>query len=65
MKLLSVIAVAAACVVGLGASVSVTSSRLFTEASAKGKKKGPGECGTYNYWKAGKCVDARMTPVKK
>ena len=22
-------------------------------------KKGPGQCGTFMYWKGGKCVDAR------
>jgi hypothetical protein len=25
----------------------------------KTAKKGPGQCGTYMYWKGGKCVDAR------
>jgi hypothetical protein len=26
--------------------------------------KGPGQCGTFMYWKSGKCVDARVTPAK-
>jgi hypothetical protein len=25
----------------------------------KTAKKGPGQCGTYMFWKGGKCVDAR------
>ena len=25
----------------------------------KGGGKGPGQCGTYMYWKGGKCVDSR------
>ena len=28
-------------------------------AKAKGKKKGPGQCGAYMYYKGGKCMDAR------
>jgi len=38
--------------------------------AAKGKKiaargflpggKGPGQCGTYMYWRGGKCIDARL-----
>jgi hypothetical protein len=26
--------------------------------------KGPGRCGTYMYWKGGKCIDARLPPKK-
>jgi hypothetical protein len=26
---------------------------------SKAGKKGPGRCGTYMFWKGGKCVDAR------
>jgi hypothetical protein len=26
----------------------------------KAGAKGPGQCGTYMYWKGGKCVDARL-----
>lgn len=32
---------------------------------AKAARKSPGSCGTYMYWKAGVCVDARVTPAKK
>ncbi len=32
---------------------------------AKAPRKSPGSCGTYMYWKAGTCVDARVTPPKK
>lgn len=63
MKVLSALALAAA--LTLGMSLAPTGSSSFTtEALAKGKK-GPGMCGTFMYWKAGKCVDARVTPAKK
>lgn len=65
MKALFVLAITAAVTLGLGASLSASGLSLTIEASAKGKKKGPGSCGTYMYWKAGKCVDARITPAKK
>lgn len=68
MKLLSAMAVAAALTLGMGSFVTNPGS-FVAEAQAKGKKKvkkkGPGECGTFNYWKKGKCIDARVTPVKK
>jgi hypothetical protein len=31
----------------------------------KAGAKGPGGCGTFMYWKGGKCVDARVAPPKK
>jgi hypothetical protein len=31
---------------------------------SKAGAKGPGRCGTYMFWKGGKCVDARA-PSKK
>lgn len=66
MKLLTVVAVAAALALGLSANISGTPS-FVAEAQAKGKKakKGPGMCGTFNYWSKGKCVDTRVTPPKK
>ncbi len=70
MKLLTVITVAAALAVGLSVNPPGSQS-FFAEAQAKGKKKAkaakkrPGSCGTYMYWSKGKCVDARVTPVKK
>jgi len=33
-----------------------TAARGFLPSKGK---KGPGQCGTYMYWKGGKCVDAR------
>jgi nitrous oxide reductase len=68
MKLLSALAVAAAVSLAMGSFAS-SPGTFIVEAQAKGKKKvkkkKPGTCGTYNYWKAGKCIDARVTPVKK
>ncbi len=34
-----------------------TAARGFLPGKAA--KKGPGQCGTYMFWKGGKCVDAR------
>lgn len=63
MKVLSALALAAA--LTLGMSLSPTGSSSFiSEAHAKGKK-GPGMCGTFNYWSGGKCVDIRVTAPKK
>jgi hypothetical protein len=41
-----------------------TAARKRTKASGflpgKAARKGPGQCGTFMYWKGGKCVDARL-----
>lgn len=48
--------------------VELTKAKKKTaKKKAKKKKSMAGRCGTYKYWnkKAKKCVDARVTPVKK
>ena len=38
----------------------VKAAKAAPKAKAAAKKKGPGTCGTYWYWKGNKCMDARL-----
>lgn len=44
----------------LGAALAATSALGITKATAADA----GNCGEYNYWHDGKCVDARDKPAK-
>jgi uncharacterized protein involved in copper resistance len=37
-----------------------TAAPMKMAMAAPAKSKGPGQCGTYMYWKAGACLDSRM-----
>ena len=49
-----------------GAKSSTAKPKAAKKSGARGflprkaGAKGPGQCGTYMYWKGGKCVDARL-----
>jgi hypothetical protein len=51
---------------GMGGTMSKSKAAKPKAAKRRGflpgarGKKGPGQCGTFMYWKGGKCVDARL-----
>ena len=57
---------------GRSQSRSASERRVRTAAARPARMTAPepaskpaGSCGTYMYWKAGACVDARSAPAKK
>ena len=68
----AVLAISVTGSVGSHAAGAVKAAKAAKPAMAKSKpavkaktmkasaKKGPGLCGTYMYWKGGKCMDARL-----
>ena len=54
--------VMAAC---LAFTVAPVATSVLLSSTAEAKGKGPGSCGTFMYWKSGKCLDARSKVAKK